>query len=293
MSALREPYVVVGAKGMLGTDLVRLMRESGISTVPLDVDEVDIRRPDSTLNVLSRIKPGVIINAAAVTDVDGCESNPSAAFSVNATGAANLAKAARACGAFMIHMSTDYVFDGNKRSPYRESDSVNPLGIYGKSKAQGETAVSELLPGNHCIVRTQWLFGPNGKNFVEAILSAAEQRNVLKVVDDQSGSPTYTIDLAEAIMKLSSARAQGIVHVTNSGVTTWYHFARRIIEQQGLVNVRVEAIKTEELGRPAPRPSYSVLDNARFVELAGAALRTWEEALAEYLRERRRWLKSG
>lgn len=283
MSKLREPCAVVGANGMLGSDLVRLMRQSGISTIPLDVDEVDIRRADSALEVLSAIKPGVVINAAAVTDVDGCESNPSAAFSVNAAGAANLAKAARECGAFMIHLSTDYVFDGSKRSPYSEKDPVNPIGIYGNSKAQGEIAVSELLPGNHCIVRTQWLFGLNGKNFVEAILSAAEQRDVLKVVDDQAGSPTYTIDLADAIIKLCAAGAKGIVHVTNSGETTWYHFARQIIERTGMTKVRVEPIKTEELGRPAPRPAYSVLDNSRFVRLTGYALRSWEEALADYL----------
>ncbi|MBI4964715.1 MAG: dTDP-4-dehydrorhamnose reductase [Desulfomonile tiedjei] len=283
----REPYAVVGAKGMLGSDLVRLMRESGISTIPLDVDELDIRRAESTVEVLSKLNPGVIINVAAVTDVDGCESDPAAAFSVNAHGAANLAEAARVCGAFMIHLSTDYVFDGTKRSPYFESDPLNPLGVYGESKAQGETAVSSLLPENHCIVRTQWLFGLNGKNFVEAILSAAAHRDVLKVVDDQRGSPTFSEDLAAALIKLSGRGAKGIVHVTNSGETTWYDFARQIVEQAGITNVRVEPITTEELGRPAPRPAYSVLDNSRFVELTGAALRSWEEALAEYLRKRR------
>lgn len=287
MSRLREPYVVVGAKGMLGKDLVRVMRESGISTISLDVDGIDIRRADSTQEVISAIEPGVIVNVAAVTDVDGCESNPSEAFSVNAHGAGNLAKAARTCGAFMIHISTDYVFDGNKRSPYREDDPENPMGIYGKSKLQGEMAVSDLLPKNHCIVRTQWLFGLNGKNFVETILSAAEQRDVLKVVDDQTGSPTYTIDLASAIIQLAGTGAQGIVHVTNSGETTWYHFARRIIEQGGLTKVRVQPIKTQELGRPAPRPAYSVLDNTKFIKLVGGPLRSWEEALAEYLRKRK------
>ena len=257
MPRFREPYVVIGAKGMLGTDLVRLIRESGLSVIPLDVDEIDIRSEGSTLEVLSELKPGTIMNVAAVTDVDGCESNPSAAFSVNAQGAANVAKAARVCSAFMIHMSTDYVFDGTKRSPYHENDPMNPLGIYGKSKAQGEAAVSGLLPDNHCIVRTQWLFGLNGKNFVEAILGAAEQRDVLKVVDDQRGTPTYSEDLAEALIKLAGIRATGVVHVTNSGETTWYDFARQIIEQAGLTRVRVEPIKTEELGRPAPRPAMA------------------------------------
>jgi dTDP-4-dehydrorhamnose reductase len=288
VSKLKEPYAVIGAKGMLGTDLVRLLKQSGISTMPLDVEDIDIRSGDSTLEVLSGIKPSVIINAAAVTDVDGCESNPASAFSVNAEGAANVAKAARGCGAFLIHMSTDYVFDGKKRSPYSESDPVNPLGVYGNSKAQGEVAVSGLLPENHCIVRTQWLFGLNGKNFVEAILSAAKQKDVLKVVNDQTGSPTYTLDLADAIIKLAAARARGTVHVTNSGETTWYHFARRIIEQTGTTHVRVEPISTAELGRPAPRPAYSVLDNTGFVKLTGYALRSWEEALSEYLNERQK-----
>ena len=286
MAGYREPYVVVGAKGMLGTDLVRLMLESGIATIPLDVPELDIRNMNSTMEVLAAFKPGLIINVAAVTDVDGCESNVEEAFSVNGYGAANVAEAARACGAFLIHMSTDYVFDGNKGSPYQESDSVNPLGVYGKSKAQGEAAISALLPESHCIVRTQWLFGPHGKNFVEAILGAAQQREILKVVNDQQGSPTYSVDLAEALIKLGNIGATGVVHVTNSGQTTWYHFARRIVEQAAVKNVRVVPIKTEELGRPAPRPAYSVLDNARFVQITGAPLRNWEEALVEYLQRR-------
>lgn len=286
MAGFREPYVVVGAKGMLGTDLVRLMLESGIATVPLDVPELDIRSVNSTLEVLAAFKPGLIINVAAITDVDGCESSAEEAFSVNAYGASNVAEAARACGAFLIHMSTDYVFDGNKGSPYQESDPLNPLGVYGKSKAQGEAAISALLPDSHCIVRTQWLFGPHGKNFVEAILGAAQQREILKVVDDQQGSPTYSMDLAEALIKLSNIGATGVVHVTNSGRTTWYHFARRIVEQAAVKNVRVVPIKTEELGRPAPRPAYSVLDNARFVQITGAPLRSWEEALVEYLQRR-------
>lgn len=292
MSELRDVCAVIGAQGMLGTDLVRLLRESGVETVGLDVEHVDITRRESLSAALGRHMPDRIINVAALTDVDGCETRQEEAFMVNAQGAANLARLSAETGAFLLHVSTDYVFDGQQSVPYKETDRISPVGVYGKSKAQGEMWVRELLPTDHCIVRTQWLYGHHGKNFVEAILDAAQKRDVLKVVNDQHGSPTYALDLAEALVKICSTRSRGTVHVTNSGQATWYDFAAAIVEFQGILNVRVEPISTEELGRPAPRPAYSVLDNSRFVELVGEALRDWRDALADYLAERSRRIDS-
>ena len=223
---------------------------------------------------------------AALTDVDGCESVPDKAFSVNAHGPAHLATVCAELGCALVHISTDYVFDGLKRTAYREEDPINPLGVYGKSKAQGEKSVREILPDNHCIVRTEWLYGLNGKNFVATILDLAQKRDVLTVVDDQRGSPTYTLDLAAALLQLSQRGGRGTFHVTNSGETTWYAFARRIVERSGITSVRVEPMSTAQLGRPAPRPQNSVMDNTLFASLTGGFLRHWEEALDDYLRGR-------
>jgi dTDP-4-dehydrorhamnose reductase len=283
-----EPYLVVGSKGMLGTDLVNLLQRRGLQTVALDIDEVDIRVAASVKDALARYQPGVVINVAAYTDVDGCESKPEEAFSINAQGPKNLAEAASDTGSYLVHMSTDYVFDGTKGVPYVEEDPINPLGVYGRSKAEGERYVRELLPERHCIVRTQWLFGLNGKNFVEAILSQAQKRNTLRVVSDQRGSPTYAHDLATALVMICELGPQGTLHVTNSGEATWHEFACKILELAGLGSVRVEPITTEELGRPAPRPAYSVMDNSRFFEVTGLGLRSWEDAVGAYLDERQR-----
>jgi dTDP-4-dehydrorhamnose reductase len=271
---------------MLGTDLVRLLEESGQDTVAVDVNEMDIRSFDSVNALAQKIRPSVIINAAAITDVDGCESMVQEALLVNGEGPSNLAKAARNAGAFLVHLSTDYVFDGKKRTPYVEDDPMRPLGAYGKSKALGETRVRETIPEDHCIVRTQWLFGPHGKNFVETILSLASKQDVIRVVNDQSGTPTYSPDLSAAILTLCRVRGRGTFHVTNSGETTWYDFAARIVKRSG-ASTHVEPMSSKELNRPAPRPLYAALDNSRFIAIAGSPLRRWEEALDDYLEKRK------
>ena len=286
MNDFIAPPLVIGSKGMLGTDLVNSLRKAGRDPVAMDVDELDIRDPDAVSDALHRVRPGVVFNCAAFTDVDGCETNQEQALLVNGKGPENLARACADDGLSLYHMSTDYVFDGRKDTPYREGDPVNPLGVYARSKAAGENAVREILPDHHCIVRTQWLFGAHGKNFVEAILNQARQRRVLKVVDDQYGSPTYALDLAAALIALARRGARGTFHVTNSGVTTWNAFARRILETADITDVRVDRITTEELGRKAPRPGYSVLDCTRFERTLGCPLRNWEEALAHYLAHR-------
>lgn len=287
----REPYVVIGSKGMLGTDLVACLHDLGRTVVGLGHGEIDIGKRESVRDTVVRYAAATIINVAAVTDVDGCETRQGEAFGVNAQGPANLAEVISEVGGRLIQLSTDYVFDGRKNTPYVETDKMDPVGVYGKSKAQGEVRVREILPDSHCIVRTQWLYGLHGKNFVEAILGAAKTRDVLRVVNDQRGSPTYTPDLARALVSLCDHGVTGTVHITNSGNATWHEFATAIIELVGAANVRVEPITTEELGRPAPRPAYSVLDNSRFERLVGTPLRHWREALEDYLRERA--LKTG
>ena len=280
------PYLVVGSKGMLGAQLIKLLGESHIESAGVDIEEVDITRLPAVLKAVEAVRPRVIINCAAITDVDGCESAPDLAFAVNAQGPEHIAKACLKFGCSMLHISTDYVFDGLKGGPYREDDPINPLGIYAKSKAEGEARVRELLPGTHCIVRTQWLYGLHGRNFVEAILSQARQKNILYVVNDQHGSPTYAYDLATALIKLCEMEARGTFHVTNSGQTTWHGFASAITKRADLGNVEVLPMSASELNRPAPRPTFSALDNKRYIELTGAPLRPWEEALSEYLRLR-------
>ena len=280
------PYLVVGSKGMLGAQLSKLLSESRIESAGVDIEEVDITRLSAVLNAVEAVRPRMIINCAAITDVDGCESAPGQAFDVNAQGPEYIAKACLKFGCSMLHISTDYVFDGLKGGSYREDDPINPLGIYAKSKAKGEARVRELLPETHCIVRTQWLYGLHGRNFVETILDQARQKNILYVVNDQHGSPTYAYDLAVALIKLCEMEARGTFHVTNSGQTTWHGFACAVTKKAGLDNVEVLPMSTLELNRPAPRPLFSALDNTRYIELTGAPLRPWEEALNEYLRLR-------
>ncbi len=279
--------LVIGSEGMLGTDLIRILRESGTQTTGLDRPDIDIRNVDSVRSAFSRYDPAVVINVAALTNVDGCETNVAEAFSVNGEGPGNIAAAASEHDSFFIHISTDYVFDGRKGSPYREDDPISPLGVYARSKAEGETRIRSVLPDGHCIVRTQWLFGLNGNNFVETILKLAASRQTLTVVDDQHGTPTYTPDLAVALKRLCEVRYRGTIHITNSGRTTWYDFAREILQRAEVAGVRVEPIPSTKLDRPAPRPAYAVLDNSRFVELTGGGLRPWQEALAHYLDARK------
>jgi dTDP-4-dehydrorhamnose reductase len=252
----------------------------------MDIDEVDIRDSVSVNDAVERVRPRIVFNTAAMTDVDGCESAPEEAFKVNALGAETAALACRRQGALLVHLSTDYVFDGASRTPYSEQDALNPLGVYGRSKAEGELAVRAALPSDHLIVRTQWLFGSDGRNFVESIIGQAANKRLLRVVSDQFGSPTCTLDLSSALIALCAQGARGVFHATNSGVVSWHGFACTIVELAGVEGVRVEPIGSAELGRPAPRPAYSALDNSKFARVAGSPLRRWEEALRHYLRRR-------
>jgi dTDP-4-dehydrorhamnose reductase len=266
---------------MLGKALVRQWREDEV--IALGSADADLRDPAQVEAAVEKAKPDRIVLAAAYTDVDGCEINPTLASSVNTYGAVNVAKAAAHCGSRLLFVSTDYVFDGSKTSPYEISDPRNPINAYGRSKAEAEEKIATILP-DCCIVRTSWLFGPGGKCFPDTILKLAETRPEIKVVNDQRGSPTYTDDLASAIVKLRRADASGIVHCTNGGDCTWFDFAAEIISQAGK-GTRVRPTTSNEFVRPAERPKYSVLSPASLTAY-GVEMRPWQQTLPEYLASR-------
>jgi dTDP-4-dehydrorhamnose reductase len=278
-------WAVTGAAGQLGRALVSLL---GPRTAWAGGrDEMDIRDPASVARVLDRIHPDVVINAAAFNDVDGAEADPGPVMAVNAIGAGHLARECGARGALLVHVSTDYVFDGTKREPYREEDCPRPLGVYGVSKLAGCQLVAAAR-GEHLIVRTSGLFGAGGNrvkggSFVERIVARARGGQRLRVVADQVFSPTYAPDLASALVTLVEGGGRGLLHVTNSGSCSWHELAVAALEIAD-VNAAVEAIRTEDLDASARRPPYSVLSNERAVALGLPPLRPWRDALAEFLR---------
>ena len=272
--------LVVGAKGMLGRDLMEVLGEEARG---VDVEEIDITSFDSTRKVLYTLRPKVVINCAAYTDVDGCETNRELAMQVNGEGVAHLAMICAELGAKLVQISTDYVFDGNKKEPYLEDDGQYPLSVYGESKYAGE--LNAAVARDYLIVRTQWLYGLKGKNFVETMLTLAADRQELSVVDDQIGSPTWTVGLCQAIKALLDKDCKGIYHVVNSGSCSWNEFARAIFEEAGL-DILVKPMTTAELNRPARRPLYSVLDCGKLERDAGLRLPPWRESLQAYLAQR-------
>lgn len=272
--------LVIGCKGMLGTDLMTVLGNMH-EVDGVDIEDVDITDYSCVEKCIAKHRPDIVINAAAYTNVDGAETDPDAAFAVNAVGAGNVARASKKSGAYSIYYSTDYVFDGTKGDIYTEADEPNPRGIYAKSKRDGEIAALEADPAS-MVARTAWLYGLAGKNFVETMLKLADEKDELGVVDDQRGSPTWSMHLAEATSKLLVSKPAGIVHVTNSGDATWCGFANKIFECAGK-SVKVVPITTEELGRPAPRPKVAVLDGSKYRRITNDKMPTWEEALAGYL----------
>jgi dTDP-4-dehydrorhamnose reductase len=246
--------------------------------------DVDIRDPVQVNKILTQSQPAWVILAAAYTDVDGCESHPDLAFSVNRDGAVNVAEAAGRVGARLMFVSTDYVFDGARTSSYETDDARRPVSLYGRSKAEAEARILEILPGC-CIVRTSWLFGVHGRCFPNTILNLSASRSQIDVVDDQRGSPTYSTDLADAIIGLCRLEATGIVHATNSGDCTWFDFAQEIVRQAGLPT-EVRPTTTEKMARPAKRPAYSVLSPAS-LHAYGIHMPPWQDALRRFLEERK------
>ena len=275
--------LITGCTGMLGSDLVKAC-SSKHEVVGTCSEDFDITSLKDTQNYIKHVKPDVIIHSAAFTDVDGCESNTDKAFGVNALGTRNIALAANEVNASVAYISTDYVYDGTKDSPYFEYDAVNPLSIYGKSKLEGENFIKSLT-GRFYIIRTSWLFGNNGKNFVKTMLELSKTKDTLNIVNDQIGSPTYTPDLAEAINELIMSEFYGIYHITNSGYCSWFDFAREIFKFAGIDHMNLEAITTEALGRPAPRPRNSRLEKFYWRLNGFEELRSYKDAVAEYITE--------
>ncbi len=270
-----------GASGLLGQDLVQAL--AGAQLTALTSKDADLRAPAQVDRAIRNSSPDWTILSAAYTDVDGCESNRDLAMSVNCDGAVNVANAARAAGSRLMFLSTDYVFDGSKKSPYETSDPRNPVSVYGESKARAEERLLQILP-DVCIVRTSWLFGHGGKCFPATILKLALSRPELSVVNDQRGSPTFTPDLAIALTQLCRQNAQGIVHATNSGDCTWYEFAKEIFEVAGLPTA-VKPVTTAEFPRPARRPPNSVLSPASLHHYE-IQFPQWQNALRRYLAQR-------
>jgi dTDP-4-dehydrorhamnose reductase len=273
--------LITGAGGMLGRDVARAARERGDDVEALDRSQLDIADRAAVARTIRESEPDAVINCAAWTDVDGAEAEEAQATAINGPGAGNVAREAVAAGVRLVHVSSDYVFDGQGRAPYVESDPVGPLSAYGRSKLAGEQAVVEA-GGDHVIARSSWLFGVNGKNFVETMLRVGAERDEVRVVNDQIGCPTYTGHLATALLELASSDTQGIHHAAAGGGCSWHGFAVEIFAQAGL-EVTVTPWTTAELGRPAPRPAYSVLGTARE---DGVQLPEWREGLAAYLAER-------
>lgn len=269
--------LVVGANGMLGRDLLPLL---GDGARGVDVGDIDITSMESVQRVLNTLKPAVVINCAAYTDVDGCESNRDLAMKVNGVGVANLATITNSIGARLVQISTDYVFDGGKGSPYLEGDNTAPLSVYGESKLQGEQ--NAALNPDHIVIRTQWLYGIYGKNFVETMLRIASEKDELEVVDDQIGSPTWTIDLSRAIIALLKNDCRGIYHAANADFCSWNQFACAIFEETGL-KVKVNSMTTKQLNRPAMRPLYSTLDCSKLSRDTAFIPQHWRDALKAYL----------
>jgi dTDP-4-dehydrorhamnose reductase len=283
--------LVIGAKGMLGRDLMEELRFSlpGDEVLGWDIDEIDIRKERETVTEIERVQPVIVINAAGYTDVDGCETNEKEAFAANADGMRHIALGARRCGARAVFLSTDYVFNGRKGEPYLEDDPPNPINTYGRSKWKGEQYTLELA-GDGLVIRTQWLYGRFGKNFVTSILRQAREKSVrldsekvLTIVNDQVGSPTYTVDLSRAISLLIQKKASGIFHVTNRDICSWFDFGQAILKLSGMEEVKVLPISSGELDRKAVRPSYSVLSTQRLKQETGNELRSWSEALKDFL----------
>jgi dTDP-4-dehydrorhamnose reductase len=273
--------LILGHRGMLGSDLLnRLGLDHDVAGK--DIEDFDLTSGDSCRQVIEEVMPEVVVNAAAYTNVDGAETHRDLCFAVNAEGVRNLVVACRDRKIRIVHFSTDYVFDGTKRKPYTEADVPNPLNVYGASKLQGERFLQDHK-APFLLIRTEWLYGKNGKNFVGTILEKAKTERLLKVVDDQIGSPTYTWDLAGAVKVLIDGGHAGVYHITNRGVCSWFEFTRKILQYAGQDSVTVEPITSGSLSRPALRPLFSGLSGKKFRESTGKTLRVWQMALQDFI----------
>jgi dTDP-4-dehydrorhamnose reductase len=285
--------LITGAKGQLGTQLINILKNmkselgpinsayKNIEVVGIDIDDLDISNLIQVREYLNKIKPDVIINSAAFTNVDGCEANIDLAFKANSLGPRNLAIVSEEIGAKLLHISTDYIFSGVGTVPYKEYDLPDPQSVYGKTKLQGEEYVKQFS-SKYFIIRTAWLYGYNGNNFVKTIMKAAKEKGKLEVVDDQRGNPTNAEDLAHHLIKLALSEEYGVYHCTGTGECTWYDFAVKIVEF-AKIDCTVTPTKSDKINRTAKRPAFSSLDNMMLRCTVGDGMRQWEEALKVFI----------
>lgn len=272
--------LITGSNGMLGHDLIEVLKDNH-ELILTTSKTLDITNKNQVFEVICEAEPDVVINSAAYTDVDGCEENHDLAYAVNGEGVKNLALACKEVDCALVHISTDYIFNGKNDRPWVEDDEIGPISVYGKSKLKGEEAILDILD-QYFIVRTAWLYGINGKNFPKTMLELAKNHSEITVVYDEVGTPTYTPDLACGISELIETDYYGIYHLTNSGSCSWCEFARYIFEVAGR-DVKIVPVTASEFARPAPRPSYSVLENRNWVEKGFKPLRSYKKAIKEYI----------
>lgn len=270
---LTSKILVTGSYGMLGQDLCPTLSDNGYDVIETDKDSFDITKPDMVENFISKKTPDIIIHCAAYTNVDGAEEDFMTAELINVKGTENLAKVCAKNNVPLVYISTDYVFDGEKNTPYTTDDEPNPINIYGKTKLGGEEVIKKYC-AKYYIIRTSWLYGHHGKNFVETMLSLRDNSEI-KVVDDQKGCPTWTMDLSDGIIKIINNETCGTYHVCGNGETSWFEFAKEVFKQAG-ISVNIVPCTTSEFPRPAKRPKYSVMDN-------NGICRDWKLALKDYL----------
>ncbi len=279
--ARRVRLLITGGLGLLGKEIEAAFRDRAeIRTT--DRDEWDVTDPAACRREVERFRPDVVVHCAAWTAVDRAESEPEAAHLLNVEGTRNVARVCRQRGALLVTFGTDYIFDGASPRPYREDDPANPLSVYGKTKWEAEQALREA-GGDHLLVRSQWLFGPAGRNFIGTILERARRGETLRVASDQVGCPTFSRDLAVAVRKLLQAGARGTVHFSSEGETSWFDLARHVLERCGLPATLLSPARTRDLPYPAPRPAYGVLSKEKYRAVTGLSPRSWEEAVGEYL----------
>ncbi|MCM3786615.1 dTDP-4-dehydrorhamnose reductase [Neobacillus mesonae] len=281
--------LVTGAAGQLGKDVVLLLQKKGCEVLACDRHTLDITDSEQCEAVVSDFLPQAIIHCAAYTAVDAAETDIEGAYLVNATGSRNLTVAAERYQAKMVYISTDYVFNGESSNPYHEYDNTDPKSIYGKSKRAGEILI-QSLSSRYFIVRTSWVYGLHGNNFVKTMLKLGQEKRLLNVVDDQKGSPTYTVDLAAFLYELIQTEKYGIYHASNSGSCTWYEFTKAILEDAGKVldlkiTASVEPCTTDHFPRPAPRPQNSVMEHLSIRTNGFTEMRPWREGLHDFLYE--------
>ncbi|AUO06980.1 dTDP-4-dehydrorhamnose reductase [Paenibacillus jamilae] len=281
--------LVTGASGQLGKDVVKVFQEQGHDVVGYDREQLDITDMDQTMKIVGQYQSDAIIHCAAYTAVDAAETDMDTAYQVNAAGTRNMVLAAEEVGAKLVYISTDYVFDGTAEQPYHEYDNTNPQSIYGKSKRAGEV-LTETLSSRYFIVRTSWVYGLYGNNFVKTMLKLGQEKSQLQVVNDQKGSPTYTVDLARFLAELIQTEKYGVYHASNSGSCTWYEFTQAIfqdaIEFLGTkIRATLEPCSTEQFPRPAARPRNSVMEHIAIRTNGLRDLRDWREALRDFLKE--------